>query len=57
MLRKSRWCFKCNYCDSIALKKEADHHEDSDGDSHYDDHNFSDSDLSQSEADSDDGNQ
>ena len=53
------WCFKRNYCDGIALEKEADHHEDSDDESHYDydNDNLSDSDLSQSEADSDDWNQ
>ena len=54
----SRWCFKYIYCDGIALEKEADHHEDNGEESYYDyaNGNFSDSDLSQSETNSDDGN-
>ena len=51
--------FQVNYCDDIALEKKVDYHEDSDDESHcdHDNENFSDSNLSQSEADSDDGNQ
>ena len=47
-----------NECDGIALKKEVDHHEDSDDGSHYDydNDNSSDSDLSESEVNSDDDN-
>ena len=54
MPRKWRWYFKCNYCDSIALEKEPDHHEESDDESQYDcdNHLFSDSEFLQSEADS-----
>ena len=57
MPRKWRWCFKCNYCDGI--EKEGDHHEHSDEKSQYDydDENVIDSNLSESEADSNDGSQ
>ena len=59
MPRKWIWHLKCNYCDGIALEKEVNHHEDSDNKSHYDcdNDNFSDSDLSQSEADRADDSQ